>query len=143
MLVVSSDTWPSQARILPDQSGLAARKDDAAQQGAGDPHRTSRTARRRRNEPAPATALPNAQLECERPGALRLLRDPNGLRLPLFQYSECDRFRWRRIFRNVYLRRLLQEQFAFTNHNRWPSFLRRCLGSLDHVAERISRMVVL
>ena len=36
---------------------------------------------------------------------------------------------------------LLQEHFAFVNHYRWPSFLRRYLGSLDHVAEGISGMV--
>jgi hypothetical protein len=55
--------------------------------------------------------------------ALRPLRCPHGLRLPLFQYSERNYFRRRRIFRDICLRWLLQEQFAFTNHNRWPSFL--------------------
>jgi hypothetical protein len=55
--------------------------------------------------------------------ALRPLRRPYGPWLPLFQYSERNYFCRRRIFRDICLRRLLQEQFAFTNHNRWPPFL--------------------
>jgi hypothetical protein len=48
----------------------------------------------------------------------------------------------RRIFRDVYLHRLLQEYFTSMDYNRGPSFLRRCLGSLDHVVEGKSRMVM-
>src|SRR5262249_7894582 len=70
------------------------------------------------------------------------LRDTHVLWLSLLQYSERDEFNRRRIFRDVYLHRLLKEYFASMNYNRGPSFLRRCLGSLDHVVEGIFRMVV-
>jgi hypothetical protein len=81
-------------------------------------------------------------VESKLPHRSNRLRHPHTLRPPLLQYSERDESNRHRIFRDVYLHWLLQEYFTSMDYNRGPSFLRRCLGSLDHVVEGKSRMVV-